>query len=194
MNSAGGQGLARAQLSHDTDREPGYHYEKSNLLLNRRELAGLSGANTVYHMGTISRASKHQTDKNQQVGLQHPWLVWGRNWCDCISGSWQCLWNNQECEESLPLVMEKIGNLSRISYFKLWLLGEFWRTQTWYVKTDLKICGLNLVSIFNSKWLPVWCEATDIIAWMPINSLAYVSYRNQLYVSFNIFYIYYLFI
>lgn len=66
-----GQALARAQLSHDTDREPGHHYEKSNLLLNRRaEMVGVTGANTVYHMGTISRASKHHADKNQQVG---PW-------------------------------------------------------------------------------------------------------------------------
>ena len=63
-------GLTRAQLSHDTDREPGTHYEKSNLLLNRRaEMVGVTGANTVYHMGTLSRASKHNSDKNQQVSL-----------------------------------------------------------------------------------------------------------------------------
>ena len=61
--------------------EPVNHYEKSNILLNRRgpgiglpgELVGLGGANTVYHMGTISRASKQNSqnrdDKNQQVEL-----------------------------------------------------------------------------------------------------------------------------
>ena len=30
-------------------------------------MVGVTGANTVYHMGTLSRASKQNTDKNQQV-------------------------------------------------------------------------------------------------------------------------------
>jgi len=30
-------------------------------------MVGVTGANTVYHMGTLSRASKHNSDKNQQV-------------------------------------------------------------------------------------------------------------------------------
>ena len=58
--------------SHSPGFEPVNHYEKSSILLNRRP-AGLvggdmGGTNTVYHMGTISRASKqNNADKNQQV-------------------------------------------------------------------------------------------------------------------------------
>ena len=69
-------GLTRPPLVNNSggfEREPGHHYEKSNLLLNRRgEMVGVTGANTVYHMGTISRASKQNTDKNQQVSQPSP--------------------------------------------------------------------------------------------------------------------------
>ena len=57
--------------SHSPGFEPVNHYEKSSVLLNRRPLMGELGGNNVYHMGTISRASKHSqnnSDKNQQVG------------------------------------------------------------------------------------------------------------------------------
>ena len=35
-------------------------------------MVGVTGANTVYHMGTLSRASKQNTDKNQQVSQPSP--------------------------------------------------------------------------------------------------------------------------
>ena len=42
-------------------------------------MVGVSGANTVYHMGTLSRASKQNTDKNQQVSQRISVLV-----SDCV--------------------------------------------------------------------------------------------------------------
>ena len=79
-----GRGLLSDPASHGPgfDAGPGVnHYEKTSVLLNRhRPGAGLGGeaglvggANTVYHMGTISRAavtkqiSQNNADKNQQV-------------------------------------------------------------------------------------------------------------------------------
>ena len=75
----GGGHLGRSLLSDDSHSpgfEPVNHYEKSSILLNRRAGPGgdmLGGANTVYHMGTISRASKmNNADKNQQVDSLRP--------------------------------------------------------------------------------------------------------------------------
>jgi len=73
----GGYGLGRGMLSDDPhtsgDREQINHYEKG-IMLNKRgnfpsDIASTTGANTVYHMGTLSRASKNSqnSDKNQQV-------------------------------------------------------------------------------------------------------------------------------
>ena len=84
-----GRGLLSDPASHGPgfDAGPGVnHYEKTSVLLNRhRPGAGLGGeaglvggANTVYHMGTISRAavtkqnSQNNADKNQQVGTLIP--------------------------------------------------------------------------------------------------------------------------
>ena len=69
--------------SHSPGFEPVNHYEKSSILLNRRppgmgglvggDMGVVGGTNTVYHMGTISRAavtkqnSQNNADKNQQV-------------------------------------------------------------------------------------------------------------------------------
>ena len=75
---SGGYGIGRGLLSDDihapTDREQVNHYEKGGIMLNKRgnfpsEVATTTGANTVYHMGTLSRASKNSqnSDKNNQV-------------------------------------------------------------------------------------------------------------------------------
>lgn len=77
LNILGGYGLGRGMLSDDShgpgDREQVNHYEKG-IMLNKRgnfpsDIATTTGANTVYHMGTLSRASKNSqnSDKNQQV-------------------------------------------------------------------------------------------------------------------------------
>ena len=70
-------GWSRGVLSEEPhipgDRDQTNHYEKG-ILLNKRgnfpsEIATTTGANTVYHMGTLSRASKNNqnSEKNQQV-------------------------------------------------------------------------------------------------------------------------------
>jgi len=79
----GGGGLNRSLLHEEQGQEPS-HYERGGLLLNRRGGGGLVGelvpvtavgslgGNTVYHMGTLSRASKNrdmarESEKQQQV-------------------------------------------------------------------------------------------------------------------------------
>jgi len=79
----GGIGWNRSLLQEEQGQEPS-HYERGGLLLNRRGGGGLVGelvpvtavgtlgGNTVYHMGTLSRASKNrdmarESEKQQQV-------------------------------------------------------------------------------------------------------------------------------
>jgi semaphorin 6 len=79
----GGVGWNRSLLQEEQGQEPS-HYERGGLLLNRRGGGGLVGelvpvtavgtlgGNTVYHMGTLSRASKNrdmarESEKQQQV-------------------------------------------------------------------------------------------------------------------------------
>jgi len=75
----GGYNFARGVAGEETQLggdQPGNHYERGNLLLNRQprnfqpgEVGVSSGANTVYHMGTLSRASKNREsdrEKNSQ--------------------------------------------------------------------------------------------------------------------------------
>ena len=68
-----GRGLLSDDIHAPSDRDQVNHYEKG-MMLNKRgnfpsEIATTTGANTVYHMGTLSRASKNSqnSDKNQQV-------------------------------------------------------------------------------------------------------------------------------
>lgn len=78
---SGGAGhLGRSLLPEDSSSpgiEPNNHFDKNSILLSRRAMPGLElgGANTVYHMGTMSRASiskqsqreREREEKNQQV-------------------------------------------------------------------------------------------------------------------------------
>ena len=72
--------MGRSLLPEDSSSpgiEPNNHFDKNSILLSRRAMPGLElgGANTVYHMGTMSRASiskqsqreREREEKNQQV-------------------------------------------------------------------------------------------------------------------------------